>query len=98
MYPWGYTSDPLPDYEQLHDVGVEMVKTIYQVSGHDYWVSKEDQKTKLYLFYLHLVSIKVGSASDTMYVTSGSSDDWFRGVAGIKWVYLFELPDKVKPL
>ena len=28
------------------------------------------------------------------YAASGGSDDWVRGVAGIKWVYLIELPDK----
>jgi hypothetical protein len=30
-----------------------------------------------------------------MYISKGSSDDWLRGVAGIKWIYLLELPHKV---
>jgi hypothetical protein len=29
-----------------------------------------------------------------MYISTGSCDDWLRGFAGIKWVYLLELPDK----
>ena len=34
-----------------------------------------------------------GTAADIQYAASGGSDDWVRGVAGIKWVYLVELPD-----
>jgi hypothetical protein len=37
---------------------------------------------------------KIGTASDIQYTASGGSDDWARGVAGIKWVYLIELPGK----
>jgi len=98
MYPWGFSREPLPDFQQLHDVGIEMSKAIFNVSGHDYWVRKKLQvltiDLKQILFFIFTI-LKVGSASDTMYVTSGSSDDWFRGVAKIKWVFLFELPDKV---
>ena len=35
-----------------------------------------------------------GTASDIQYSATGGSDDWARGVAGIKWVYLVELPGK----
>jgi len=37
---------------------------------------------------------KIGTAADLQYLASGGSDDWARGVAGIKWVYLIELPGK----
>jgi len=36
-----------------------------------------------------------GQAPDTIYRVTGGSDDWARGVAGIKWVLLFELPGGV---
>lgn len=38
----------------------------------------------------------IGTASDIQYSATGGSDDWARGVAGIKWVYLIELPGKGK--
>ena len=37
---------------------------------------------------------QVGTSPDIQYLASGGSDDWMKGVAGIKWVFLFELPDK----
>jgi len=37
---------------------------------------------------------KIGTASDIQYEASGGSDDWARGGAGIKWVYLIELPGR----
>lgn len=37
---------------------------------------------------------EIGTAADIQYMASGGSDDWARGVAGIKWVYLIELPGK----
>ena len=37
---------------------------------------------------------KVGATPDINYIASGGSDDWARGEAGIKWVFLMELPDK----
>ena len=37
---------------------------------------------------------KIGTASDIQYSATGGSDDWARGVAGVKWVYLIELPGK----
>merc|ERR1711997_889686 len=36
----------------------------------------------------------VGATPDINYIASGGSDDWARGEAGIKWVFLMELPDK----
>jgi len=39
MYPWGFSKEPLQDFQQLHDVGLEMSKAIFEVSGHNYWVS-----------------------------------------------------------
>ena len=36
----------------------------------------------------------IGTAADIQYSATGGSDDWARGVAGIKWVYLIELPGK----
>ena len=35
---------------------------------------------------------KIGTAADIQYLASGGSDDWARGVAGIKWTFLIELP------
>lgn len=37
---------------------------------------------------------KIGTASDIQYEASGGSDDWARGGASIKWVYLIELPGR----
>ena len=37
---------------------------------------------------------KVGSPPGIQYLATGGSDDWAKGVAGIKWVFLIELPDR----
>jgi len=37
---------------------------------------------------------RIGTASDIQYKATGGADDWARGGAGIKWVYLVELPGK----
>jgi len=39
---------------------------------------------------------EVGTASSIQYTATGGSDDWARGVANIKYVYLIELPGKGK--
>lgn len=36
---------------------------------------------------------KVGSSADLLYPTTGASDDWAKGVAGIKYSYTVELRD-----
>ncbi|KAG8225683.1 hypothetical protein J437_LFUL001715 [Ladona fulva] len=35
----------------------------------------------------------LGTAAELMYISSGASDDWAKGVAGIKYAYTIELPD-----
>jgi len=40
---------------------------------------------------LYGTDYKVGSGADTLYPASGGSDDWSKGRAGIKYVYLLEL-------
>jgi len=40
---------------------------------------------------LYGTEYKVGSGADTLYPASGGSDDWSKGKAGIKYVYLLEL-------
>ena len=47
-----------------------------------------------YYSSLRLTLCCEGTAAEIQYPASGGSDDWARGVAGIKWVYLIELPDK----
>ncbi|GLH14750.1 Carboxypeptidase B, partial [Gryllus bimaculatus] len=37
---------------------------------------------------------QVGAATKLLYPTSGGSDDWAKGVAGIKYAYTVELRDK----
>ena len=37
---------------------------------------------------------EIGTAADIQYVASGGADDWARGAAGLRWVYLVELPGK----
>ncbi|XP_034947401.1 carboxypeptidase B-like [Chelonus insularis] len=37
---------------------------------------------------------KVGSSADLLYPTTGASDDWAKGVAGIKYSYTVELRDR----
>jgi len=37
---------------------------------------------------------RVGSPPQVQYMATGGSDDWARGEAGIKWVFLVELPDR----
>ena len=37
---------------------------------------------------------RVGTSPVTNYYSNGGSDDWIRGRLGIKWVFLYELPDR----
>nr|XP_012229445.1 PREDICTED: LOW QUALITY PROTEIN: carboxypeptidase B-like [Linepithema humile] len=43
---------------------------------------------------VHGTHYQIGSMADLMYPTSGSSDDWAKGVAGIKYAYTVELRDR----
>lgn len=36
----------------------------------------------------------MGATPQINYIATGGSDDWARGEAGIKWVFLMELPDR----
>ncbi|XP_034178423.2 carboxypeptidase B-like isoform X1 [Osmia lignaria lignaria] len=43
---------------------------------------------------VHGTNYKLGPSADLLYPTSGSSDDWAKGVAGIKYAYTLELRDR----
>ncbi|XP_043283994.1 carboxypeptidase B-like [Venturia canescens] len=43
---------------------------------------------------VHGTSYKVGPSAELLYPTSGASDDWAKGVAGIKYSYTLELRDR----
>ena len=43
---------------------------------------------------IYFFLLQVGATPNINYIASGGSDDWARGEAGIKWVYLLELPDR----
>ncbi|XP_017891839.1 carboxypeptidase B-like [Ceratina calcarata] len=43
---------------------------------------------------VHGTDYELGPSSDLLYPTSGASDDWAKGVAGIKYVYTVELRDR----
>ncbi|KAL7672622.1 hypothetical protein ACOME3_007506 [Neoechinorhynchus agilis] len=49
-------------------------------------VAADAMKTDIYKDW------KVGQSSHLMYVSSGTSEDWAKGVAGIKYSYCIELP------
>ncbi|CAD0202529.1 unnamed protein product [Chrysodeixis includens] len=53
IFPWGYTSDPCPDYVELLEGGTAMAKAIHQVSGHTYKVGS----TKDLMYYAAGTSI-----------------------------------------
>ncbi|XP_043264930.1 carboxypeptidase B-like [Colletes gigas] len=43
---------------------------------------------------VHGTDYQLGPSSDLLYPTSGASDDWAKGVAGIKYAYTLELRDR----
>ncbi|KAK1122188.1 hypothetical protein K0M31_009414 [Melipona bicolor] len=43
---------------------------------------------------IHGTDYQVGPSADLLYPTSGASDDWAKGVAGIKYAYTVELRDR----
>ncbi|XP_076679448.1 carboxypeptidase B isoform X2 [Andrena cerasifolii] len=43
---------------------------------------------------VHGTSYQLGPSADLLYPTSGASDDWAKGVAGIKYAYTLELRDR----
>ena len=38
MYPWSYTTEKLPDWQELHSVGVVIANAIEAIGGLPYWV------------------------------------------------------------
>lgn len=46
------------------------------------------------LFRVHHKHYKVGSVTHVLYEAAGGSDDWAKGVAGVKYSYTLELRDK----
>ncbi|XP_012262766.2 carboxypeptidase A2-like [Athalia rosae] len=43
---------------------------------------------------VHGTEYQVGASPDLLYPTSGGSDDWAKGIAGIKYAYTLELRDR----
>nr|XP_031827673.1 carboxypeptidase B-like [Nomia melanderi] len=43
---------------------------------------------------IHGTDYQLGPSADLLYPTSGASDDWAKGVAGIKYAYTLELRDR----
>ncbi|XP_017788792.1 PREDICTED: carboxypeptidase B-like [Habropoda laboriosa] len=61
----------------------------------DYWeLAKVAKKAIGAIAKVHGTDYQVGPSSDLMYPTSGASDDWAKGVAGIKYAYTLELRDR----
>ena len=85
LYPWGYDSKAVArDKADLHSMA--------QVSGlseyfHEIFVSGQVGARAMSTRY------KVGHSATVSYETSGASDDWAKGVAGVKYSYTIELPD-----
>ena len=38
MYPWSNTKEKLPDWQELHSVGLAIAEGITAISGQEYWV------------------------------------------------------------
>ena len=38
MYPWSYTNQKLPDWQELHSVGIVIADAIEAIAGLPYWV------------------------------------------------------------
>ncbi|PZC76035.1 hypothetical protein B5X24_HaOG205237 [Helicoverpa armigera] len=53
IFPWGYTSDPCPDYVELLEGGTAMAKAIHSTNGHTYKVGS----TKDLMYYAAGTSI-----------------------------------------
>merc|ERR1719228_1423447 len=73
MAPWGYKSDPPPDYNKMMRAGRVAVNEIERLYGTKY---------------------TLGSASNILYRSSGTSRDWAKGKAEIEYVFTAELRDK----
>ena len=39
MYPWSHSKEKLPDWQELHSVGVTMADAITSISGIPFWVN-----------------------------------------------------------
>ncbi|XP_049875904.1 carboxypeptidase A1-like [Pectinophora gossypiella] len=61
IFPWGYTSEPCPDYVELLEGGTAMAKGIYETHGHTYKVGS----TKDLMYYAAGTSVdwSYGSAN-----------------------------------
>ena len=108
LYPWAYTSRPIEDWHELHVIAKQFAAKVYNFSRGRYVYEvclnltisscikyianninirfQHEIKFKLFLY-------KVGSSDGKInYNSYGNADDWARGVVGIKWTFLIELP------
>ncbi|CAK9813043.1 Carboxypeptidase A4 [Anthophora plagiata] len=61
----------------------------------DYWeLANVAKKAIGAIAKVHGTDYQLGPSSDLLYPTSGASDDWAKGVAGIKYAYTLELRDR----
>ncbi|XP_017766579.1 PREDICTED: carboxypeptidase B-like [Eufriesea mexicana] len=61
----------------------------------DYWeLASVAKKAIGAISKIHGTDYQFGPSADLLYPTSGASDDWAKGVAGIKYAYTLELRDR----
>ncbi|CAG0892575.1 unnamed protein product [Cyprideis torosa] len=73
LLPWGDTTVPPDDVDELLDVGLAGEAALEAVYGTQY---------------------ETGTIPDLLNLAAGSSIDWVKGAAGVKWTFAYELRDK----
>ena len=82
----------VPDWRELHHMANSLAGRIFEASfGQDYYTIGDF--INIWCAFKKRLNVS-GTASDIQYSATGGSDDWARGVAGIKWVWIIDGSDK----
>ncbi|KAL6261345.1 hypothetical protein P5V15_006442 [Pogonomyrmex californicus] len=73
MFPYGYTTAHLENYEDLYDIAAKSVAALKKRYGTEY---------------------RYGDIAETIYVATGSTADYVKGVCRTPIVYVYELRDQ----
>jgi murein tripeptide amidase MpaA len=77
LYPWGYTPEPAPDMEEMHEIAKEMSERIFQVNGRIYLYGQGPEL--LYLTNGDFDDWVYGTFGAPSYTVELSAPDYFSG-------------------
>ncbi|CAG0898741.1 unnamed protein product, partial [Darwinula stevensoni] len=90
LFPWGYTATHPDDYDDLVSLSLSPIHCVEHHRGHCLEVARITESA---LEERYGTQYESGTYTDLLYRILGTSTDWMKGVAGIKYSYQYELRD-----